>query len=99
MTGGLLVSTKCMTAFTQEYLSLISDYSRVLSARKDSLHKYVPLVGYYSQVQNCMTGVTRKYFQLINNRSQAVRVFLVSHEPNTQVKSKISQGTTRHTCL
>ena len=36
-----------MTVFTQEYLSLISYYSRVLSTRKD-LH--LPLVGYYSQV-------------------------------------------------
>ena len=34
--------------------------------------EYLPLVGYYSQVQNCATGVTHEYFQLINNRSQAV---------------------------
>ena len=32
-----IMSTKRMTAFTQEYLSLISDYLRVLSTRKDLL--------------------------------------------------------------
>ena len=37
MTCGLLVSTKRMTAFTHEYLPLVSDYSRVLSTRQDSL--------------------------------------------------------------
>ena len=46
-----------------------------------------------------MTGVTREYFQLINNHSRAVYSGLVSHEPNTQITRKISQGTTRHTHL
>ena len=36
-THGLLESTKRMTAFTQEYLPLISDYLQVLNAQKDSL--------------------------------------------------------------
>ena len=36
MTHGLLVSTKHMTAFTYEYLPLVSDYSWVLNTRQDS---------------------------------------------------------------
>ena len=54
-----------MTTFTQEYLSLNSDYSQVLSAQKDLLMSIYHSLHYYSQVQNCMTGVTREYFQLI----------------------------------
>ena len=49
-----------MTAFTQEYLPLISDYSRVLSTQKDSLmsiyHSYRLLLDTCSvanQVQAC----------------------------------------------
>ena len=68
MTCGLLVSTRRLTAFTQEYLPLISDHSHM----KEFTQEYLPIVGYYFRVQNCMTGVTREYFQLINNRSQAV---------------------------
>ena len=34
---GLLMSTKHMTGFTYQYLPFVNDYSRVLSARQDSL--------------------------------------------------------------
>ena len=39
---------------------------------KGFTHEYLPLVGYYPQVQNYMTGVTCEYFQLSNNRLRAV---------------------------
>ena len=85
-----------MTAFTQEYLPLISDYLWVLSTcTKGFTHKYLPLVGYYSQVQNCTTRVTREYFQLINNRLWAVySSFRMS--PTHELSSNVSRHDILH---
>ena len=97
MTRRLLVSTKHMTAFTQEYLSLISDYSQVLSARKDSLMSI-----YHSQV------ITREYkttqqelLSSIFNSSIIAREQCIPHVAQTQHTSYLqnSQGMMCYTRL
>ena len=81
MTHGLLVSTKHMTAFTQEYLPLISDYSRVLSVRQDSLmsiyHSSVITRDYKTARQELLVSILNS---LIITREQCIpHVTVVQH--------------------
>ena len=58
----LLVSTKRVTRFTQEYLALVSVIILASTKRTTGFtHEYLPLVSYYSRVQKCMTGITCKH--------------------------------------
>ena len=81
-----------MTSFTHMHLLLVSDYSHIKHTTGFA-REHLPLVSYYSQVYTKVHDRSYSLVFLTRQLSLVSSVLLVSHEPNTQVILKFSQGT------
>ena len=83
-----------MTGFIHMHLPFVSDYSRVLRARQDSLMS-IQLLLTSTKVHN------RNFLQVFSTHWQFLlsSILLMSHKLNTRVIFKISRGTKQYLCF